>query len=119
MLDKISNLSTSIVEGIKNIFSPLWDFIVNVLDWLNPVSDNFILKKLINLITIILDYLNPFSENFFGKKLVELIGDLLKYLFIPSDDYFSSNFENIKTNFSNRLSYQSYIDLFEQTKDFQ
>lgn len=45
-----------------------------------------------------------------------MIGNLLKALFIPKDDYFSSNFDKIKTNFSNRLSYQSYIDIFEQTK---
>ena len=33
----------------------------------------------------ILDYLNPFSENFFGYKLIELLGNLLKMLFVGKE----------------------------------
>ena len=31
-------------------------------------------------------WLNPFSENFIGKKIVDLFGDLLKALFVPSEE---------------------------------
>lgn len=87
------------------------------MDYLNPLGDNFILKKLWVFLNDIISFLNPSSDNFFGKKIIELIGDLLKFLFIPSDDFFSSNFDKIKINLSNRLSYQSYINLLEQTKN--
>lgn len=81
------------------------------------MSEDFILKSLINILATILDYLNPFSENFFVYKLIELLGDLLKWLFIPSNDYFSNKFDNLLDNFSNRISYQSYLDIFNQTKN--
>ena len=53
--------------------------IIQCLSYINPLSDNFILKDL-------LDWLNPFSENFFVYKLLELLGDLLEFLFIPSQE---------------------------------
>lgn len=87
-----------------------------ILDYLNPLGDNFILKKLWVFLTDIVSFLNPSSDNFFGKKIIELIGDLLKTLFIPKEDYFSNKFTILKESFSERLSYQSYIDILEQTE---
>ena len=87
-----------------------------ILDYLNPLGDNFILKKLWVFLNDIISFLNPLSDNFFGKKIIELIGDLLKTLFIPKEDYFSNKFTTLKESFSERLSYQSYIDIFEQSK---
>lgn len=38
-------------------------------------------------------------------------------LFVPSDNYFSNKFDSLKQSFSERISYQSYIDIFENTKN--
>lgn len=94
------------------------DFILKKLyDYLNPGSNNFILKGLSNTISDILSYINPFSENFFVYKLIELLGDLLELLFVPEENYFADKFDNLKEAFANRISYQSYIDIFENTKN--
>ena len=53
----------------------------------------------------ILSYINPLSENFFGKKLVELILDGIKSLFIPDNDFFSDYFSEIQNWFSDRLGF--------------
>lgn len=64
------------------------DFLGNILSYINPFSDNFILKGVLSFLGSILDYLNPFSNNFIGIKLIELLGDLLRSLFVPSEDSF-------------------------------
>ncbi len=133
-------MANEIGKAIGNIFEPLWDFITNILDWLNPFSDNFILKKLWELLGSIIDYLNPFSDNFIlkklweflttiisyinpfsdnflGKKLVELLGDLLKWLFIPSDDYFSNIKDTLLSELETKLPYQDYVNMFGTIKD--
>lgn len=82
------------------------------MDWLNPFSDNFILKKLWEFLITIINYLNPFSDVFFGKTLVELLGNLLQWLFVPSDDYFSNIQETLLSDLETKLPYQDYIDMF-------
>lgn len=84
---------------------------------MNPLSDNFILKKLWEFLTVIVDYLNPFSDNFLGKKIVEAIGDLLKVLFIPSEDYFSNVQETLLSDLKTKIPYQDYIDMFSLIVD--
>ena len=49
-------------------------------------------RGILGKIVDILSYINPLSENFFGRKLVELSIDGLKALFIPSNDFFSDWF---------------------------
>ena len=96
----------SIAQGIVK----LGEHFSKVLDFLNPLSDNFILKKLWEFLTTIIDYLNPFSENFFGLKLIEFIGDLLEYLFIPKEDLFGS----LRTEIENKFQFTKQIsNLFE------
>ena len=116
IINSIGNLPNTIITGISGIFGGSITNIANILNYLNPFSDVFILNNLGNLVSNILSYINPSSDNFLGKKLVELIGDLLKSLFIPKEDYFSNKFTTLKQSFSERLSYQSYIDIFEQSK---
>lgn len=72
----------------------------NILDFLNPFSENFILKGIIEFLGEILSYLNPFDEKFFGYKLVEMLGDLLKALFIPSEQRIVSLTETVTNKFS-------------------
>lgn len=91
--------------------------IINILDYLNPFSENFILNSVISSITNIIDYLNPISDNFLGKKLVELLGDLLKRLFVPEDNYFSNLIEEFKILLSEKIPYEAYVELFENLQD--
>lgn len=62
-------------------------------------------KNIFKKIGDILSYINPFSENFFGKKLVELILDGLKGLFVPEDGFFDTYFSDLKDWFSDRLGF--------------
>lgn len=62
-------------------------------------------KNIFQKIGDILDLLNPFSDNFFGKKLVELILNGIKSLFVPEDGFFSNYFNEIKEWFSDRLGF--------------
>lgn len=62
-------------------------------------------KNIFEKIGDILSYINPFSENFFGKKLVELILDGLKSLFVPEDGFFDTYFTDLKNWFSDRLGF--------------
>lgn len=47
-----------------------------------------------------MDYLNPLSENFFVYKLIELLGNLLKSLFIPSEERLTAISDTVTTKFS-------------------
>ena len=84
-----SNLSwfERIIKGISNIFNGIG----NLLDYLNPFSDKFLLKDFIttlgswfqnvfNFLGSILEYLNPFSDKFLLKTLFTFLGDCLKYI---------------------------------------
>ena len=84
-----------IAQGIVN----LGKHFSNVLNYLNPLSENFILKSVINGIGNILSYINPFSENFFGYKIVEFFKNLFIELFVPQQDQFTEFSNNIKSKF--------------------
>ena len=60
--------------------------VLDLLSYINPFSDNFILSGVLNFLSSIFDYLNPSSDNFLGKKIIELLSDLLQALFVPSDE---------------------------------
>lgn len=73
-----------------------------------------------------IDYLNPFSENFILKKLFEWIGnfftdlwDLFVGLFVPEENYFTDKINNMKYKISQKIPYQDYIDMFETVKQVQ
>lgn len=62
-------------------------------------------KSILGKIGDILSYINPFSENFFGKKLIDLLIEGLKSLFVPEDGFFSEYFSELKDWFSDRLGF--------------
>lgn len=99
------------------MFSKLFIDVANILNYINPFSENFILKNVINFLSDILSYINPFSQNFFVYKLIELLGNMLKWLFVPDDNFFSSHFGEIKETLQNKLGYQGYIDIFSSLED--
>lgn len=65
----------------------------------------------------ILSYINPFDENFLGRKIIELLGDLLKNLFVPKEDFFNNTTNELKTLLSEKIPYEAYLELFENVKD--
>lgn len=58
------------------------------------------MKGVLEKLGSLLDYLNPFSDNFLGKKIIELLGDLLKALFIPSEERLSAITNTVSDKFS-------------------
>ncbi len=62
-------------------------------------------KNIFEKIGDILSFLNPFSDNFFGKKLVDLIINGLKSLFVPEEGFFDEYFNSIRDWFSDRLGF--------------
>ena len=109
----IGNLASGIASAIGQVFSGLFNTVAEILNYINPFSENFILKDIINFLGNLLSYINPFSDNFIGYKLIELLGDLLEWLFIPSDDYFTVKFTDMKDGLLSKLSYDSYISALE------
>lgn len=95
------------------ILLKLWDFLTTIIDYLNPFSDNFILKKLWDFLLTIIDYLNPFNENFFGYKLIELFSDLLEFLFIPSEDRINGLVNTVTGKFTFIETIKIAINSFE------
>lgn len=73
-------------------------------------------KNIFQKIGDILNLLNPFSENFFAYKLIELLLEALKSLFIPSDDFFNNWLADLNTYFGDRFGILYYP--FEVVIDF-
>lgn len=69
-------------------------------------------KGILATIKEVVNYINPFSENFFVYKLIDLLIEALKSLFIPGDEFFSNYFNELKEWFSNRFGFLAYpLDL--------
>ena len=86
------------------------EFLGNILSYINPFSENFILKDVLDFLGKMLSYLNPFSENFLGYKLIELIGNLLHSLFIPNENSFVQLTEIVNDKFAFMESIKIHIN---------
>lgn len=86
------------------------DFLGNILDYINPFSENFILKGVLDFLGQMLSYINPLDENFFGYKLIELLGDLLKALFVPSESRITALTNTVSSKFDFVDSIKSAIN---------
>lgn len=92
----------AIKEGLSNIFNGIG----TILSYLNPFSDNFILKSVINFLNEMLQYINPFNEEkFFGYKIIELFSNLLKSLFVPE----TNPFTDLSSKFNEKFIFVSQI----------
>ena len=95
----------NITQGIGNIFNSLGE----VLSYINPFSDNFILKTVIQNLGEVLQYINPFNEEkFFGYKFVDLFSNLLQTLFVPAEENVNGLVDSVKNKFS-------FIDAIKNT----
>lgn len=71
-----------------------------MVDWLNPLSDNFILTKIIQGLADILSFLNPNSDKFIGKVIVDLFKDLFNVLFVPSEERVTAITNTVQSKFA-------------------
>lgn len=94
----IGNWFSGLGEDLGKWFSDLTTDIGEFFSNLGTSIGNWF-TSLINSLANLLSYLNPFNENFLGKKLVELIGNLLNDLFVPKEDHFGELEENVKSKF--------------------
>lgn len=104
--DNTNNIVDSIVSSN--------DKVVNVIQEQTETS-----KGIWETIKSILNFLNPLSEDFFAYKLVSLLLDMLKSLFIPSDDFFSNYIDELNQQFSDTFGILYYpldllIDFFNR-----
>ena len=64
------------------------------------MSDNFILKKIVQGLADILSFLNPNSDKFIGKVIVDLFRDLFNLLFVPSEERVTAITNTVQSRFS-------------------
>lgn len=89
----------------------------NVLDYLNPFSDHFILNG-------VLDYLNPFSDNFILNGVLNSISNVISYLNPFDDNFFGYGlidlFKDLFTSLfiPNESSFQGIYDVFKDKISF-
>ena len=100
------------VVGLGNHFS-------NILDYINPFSENFILKNIISGIGSILTYINPFSENFILKNTDNFLGNIFDRINPFSDNFilkdvikFLGNLVSYVNPFSDNFLGKKLIELF-------
>ena len=129
----IGNLYGLFDDNNENfIFSDLFKNISSMVSWLNPLSKDFFLKNLFNVLNPLSDdfflkdlfsWLNPFSENFFVYKLIELLRelfiDVLNFLFVPSEERLTAISNTISSKFdfidSIKFAINSLKDIIEGT----
>lgn len=75
-------------------------------------------KGILGKIGDLISYINPLSENFFVYKLIELLLDALKSLFIPKDGFFSEWFDEFMAYVELKLGFLAtpftlFIDFVE------
>lgn len=90
-----SNLGTNLSSWFSNLISSMGDFFgslgSSLGSWFSTLFTN---------LGNILSYINPFSENFLGKKIIELLGDLLELLFVPSSESITNLTDSVKSKFA-------------------
>lgn len=84
------------------ILKGIIEFLGSILGYINPFSEDFILKGVLDFLGSILSYINPFSENFILKDVLSFLGSLLDYI-----NPFSENFilKNVLKFLGDMLSY--------------
>lgn len=60
-------------------------------------------KNIFDTLKDVLSYINPLSENFFVYKLIDLLVEAIKSLFIPSDEFFTNWATDMNDWLSDRL----------------
>ncbi len=86
------------------------------MDYLNPISENFILKKLWEFFTTLLSYLNPFNENFILRDIVDFVVnfvDIIIHIIVPTEEqqqYIANNYSELGDQIKNKLPFISWFN---------
>lgn len=75
----------------------------DVLSYLNPFSDKFLLSGVISNLGSILDYINPFSDNFILKSVIDFLGNLVSYVNPFSDNFLGKKLVEMFSNLFKEL----------------
>ena len=77
IIGTIAQLVDYINPFSENFFlKGFFEFIGEALSYINPFNENFILLPLWDYFIELISYINPFSENFFVYKLIDLLEEL-------------------------------------------
>lgn len=75
IFNSIGNISNSILQGLEVPFNAIKEKLIDIgnffgtiINYLNPLSEEFFLKDFFNFIGNALSYINPFDENFIFKE---------------------------------------------------
>lgn len=79
------------------------DVIGNILNYINPFSEDFLLKDVLDFLGNILSYINPFSENFILKDVIDFLGNILSYINPFSENFFGYTLIDLFGNLLNSL----------------
>lgn len=86
--------------------------VIDLLSYINPFSENFILRDIISGVRFIADILNPLSENWFVSKMIlsfiSALTDLFEFLFIPQVD----SYNQITNVFKEKLGFIDSIKIY-------
>ena len=98
LFDNLSNLFSNLGGSLGTWFSDLFSNLSNNFKNLfSNLTNNF--TNLGDNLSNWLSYINPSSENFLGKKIIELLSDLFNYLFIPTEDNVTELQETVNSKF--------------------
>ena len=88
----------------------MWGWLSSIVDSLASIVESVleIPSLIIDFFTELLSYLNPFSENFILKILFDWISDLLKEIFVPDTALINQQFNNTISNLKGRLGITMY-----------
>ena len=86
--------------------------VLDLLTYINPFSENFILRDIIAGVKFIADILNPLSENWFVQKmilsLISALSDLFNFLFVPQVD----SYTQLTNVFNEKLGFVDSIKIY-------
>lgn len=98
LFNNLSSLFSELVGSLGTWFSDLFSNLSNNFKNLfSNLTNNF--TNLGDNLSNWLSYINPSSENFLGKKIIELLSDLFNYLFIPTEDNVTELQETVNSKF--------------------
>ena len=93
------NPTDSILKENFGILNNTMQNVINAVNSSHQESEET-QKGILNTIKQVVSFINPLSENFFVYKLIDLLIDALKSLFIPRNYFFSDYFNELMSWFS-------------------
>lgn len=127
--DTVSVVYGGVVDNpTDNILNSGFNKIANIMSGLNDTFEKShkeseeTQKGILNTIKQVIGFINPLSENFFVYKLIDLLLDLLIKVFVPSSEFFSEWFSDLNEYFGDRFGMLYYpfeliVDILNRVKN--